>query len=116
MPVTQTRFKIIIVTFFFANLLSSCFCSCNCSTCNGCAIMVARDNQTGLLVERKKYCTENNFLTDTLVNDSCVKFIDRHRGINVVNRVDSTFNCEKKDHITCKEAGKLRDFKCDCFK
>lgn len=102
---------------FLMVFLSSCYCSCTCESCEGCKIVTAPYLSSDSIIARKAFCTTENILMDQVVLDSIEAFKKQYpNSAGYFTVTDSTWNCDKKTHLSCREADKLKKYACTCYK
>lgn len=100
-----------------AATFSSCWCSCDCSFCEGCTTIEAVNSANDSTVAKKTFCSSGNLLNDFVVFDSIKAFKSRYPASSITFKTkDTTWNCDKKLNLTCKESDKLKKYTCKCVK
>jgi hypothetical protein len=100
-------------------LCYACTCSCECENNAGCKILTAKQLSTGDTIELRTYCSQTNFASDEILQDSVQAFYNRHQATGiVVNTRDSIYRIDEHDDLNCNEANRLRErgYECACAK
>lgn len=104
---------------FFAFIFPSCRESCNCTKDLGCTILTANEVSDQQVIEKKSYCSENNYYSDPVLADSVNAFTLRHQGgYTHINRKDSIYYSQTTEKVPSKETGYYEKlgYSCICFK
>ena len=108
-----------ILVLFILTTLYSCTCSCSCEKNLGCKILIAQHTNSGDTIEIKIFCSQGNFATDTILQDSVTRFNNRYQtaGIIVKSR-DSIYKFDRRDNLNCNQAKSYsqNNYWCTCAK
>ena len=108
-----------IIFILYLMFLYSCGCGCNCQKDLGCKILTAKQNTNDSIISTKIFCSQTNFATDSVLEDSVEIFYSQYQtDSTTVTYKDSIYLYQPRAKVDCDESDDLtkEGFNCNCFK